>query len=165
MDWGIVTIFVLANLAAASTGALFRPGEWYRRLDKPSWTPPNLAFPIAWTILYAMIAASGAIFTAAAEPGERLVPLAAYALQLVLNAAWSALFFGARRMDLARIDIVVMLFAIAATMVLFWPVSPLAAGLLAPYFIWVGFASYLNHTILRRNDPRLRAAKMAGTAG
>jgi len=158
MDWTILALFVVANLCAAATGAVFRPGTWYQELDKPAWTPPNLAFPIAWTILYAMIAASGTIFTLHAEPDERLLPLTFYSVQLILNAAWSALFFGARRMDLARIDIVVMLFAIAATIGLFWPVSPLAAALLVPYFLWVGFASVLNHTILRLNDPRRPAA-------
>jgi tryptophan-rich sensory protein len=93
----------------------------------------------------------------AAPPGERLWPLVIYGVQLVFNAGWSALFFGAKRMDLAFVDALLMLTAIAATMVAFYTHSPEAALLLAPYLLWVGFAAALNYNIMRRNMPRQRA--------
>jgi len=157
-SWTLLAVFALANVAAASSGAIFTPGEWYRRLHKPTWTPPDWLFAPAWTVLFAMITYAGYRFTIDAEPGERLVPLTVYGVQLVFNAAWSALFFGARRMDLALVDALLMFAAIAATIVLFAPISPVAAWLMVPYLLWVGFASALNYSIMRRNAPERRAA-------
>ncbi|UOM35218.1 TspO/MBR family protein [Acuticoccus sp. I52.16.1] len=158
MNWPVLLIFILATLATAATGSFFRPGAWYRGLAKPDWTPPNWAFPVAWTILYATIAAAGYLFYEAAAPGERTVPLVLYTLQLGLNAAWSPLFFHAHRMGWALVDILVMMVVIAATILMFAAISPLSGLLLVPYLGWVGFASTLNYTILRLNDPRRRAA-------
>ena len=55
MPLSIVIPLVVAALAAAATGALFRPGDWYRSLARPRWTPPDLAFPLVWTALYALM--------------------------------------------------------------------------------------------------------------
>ena len=59
MDWLTFALFFLTCCVAASTGALFPPNEWYKNLDKPSWNPPNWLFPIAWSILYIVIAYVG----------------------------------------------------------------------------------------------------------
>lgn len=152
-DWTLLLAFVGANLVVAASGAIFLPGEWYRSLNKPSWTPPDWLFGPAWSLLYAMIAYAGYRFTLDAAPDERAVPLALYGLQLVFNGAWSALFFGAKRMDLALIDSALMFIAIAATIIAFAPISPLAAILMVPYLCWVGFATALNYSMLRLNVP------------
>lgn len=150
-SWTVLAAFIGANVAAAASGAVFTPGRWYKELNKPSWTPPDWLFAPAWTILFAMIAWSGYAFYMAAEPGERLIPLIAYGAQLVFNFAWSALFFGAKRMDLALADAFLMLAAIAINIALFWPVSEQAALLLVPYLGWVAFAAALNFAMMRRN--------------
>lgn len=150
-NWALFLVFVGVNFIAASSGAIFKPGPWYRDLDKPSWTPPNWLFAPAWTLLYLMIAYAGYRFTLAAPPGERLIPLTFYGIQLAANAGWSALFFGARRFDLAFIDTIVMLIAIAATIVAFYHYSPEASMLMVPYLLWVTFASALNGSIMQRN--------------
>lgn len=153
-NWPVLMAFVGVCILTASSGAIFMPGQWYAALNKPPWTPPNWAFGPAWTAIFALIAYSGYVFWMSADPGERFWPLAIYGVQLVLNAAWSALFFGLKRMDLAFGDAILMLVAIAANMIAFYPHSPEAALLLAPYFAWVSFASVLNWAILRRNAPR-----------
>ncbi|MEM9223626.1 MAG: TspO/MBR family protein [Pseudomonadota bacterium] len=150
-NWYLLLVFVGVNILAALTGAFFPPGEWYRTLKKPPWIPPNWLFAPAWTVLYAMIAYAGFAFTVSAEAGERLLPLMAYGLQLVFNAAWSFLFFGIKRMDWALVDALLMFAAIAVTIVLFAPVSSLAAWLMVPYLCWVGFAAVLNYSMMRRN--------------
>jgi benzodiazapine receptor len=144
-------VFALLVLAAASTGAAFRPGEWYENLRKPRWTPPDWLFPVAWAVLYLMIAYAGWLVWSV-DPFHPALGL--WAIQLVANAAWSWLFFGRREMGLAFADLLVMWFSIAGFIVLAWPVSPLAAMLFAPYLVWVSFAGALNFTVWRLNPAR-----------
>ena len=142
-----------ASFAAASTGAIFRPGEWYSRLDKPRWRPPDWLFAPVWTLLYAMIALSGWLVWREKGLADASVPLTAYAVQLVLSAAWTPIFFGLRRPGLAAIEIAILWASIVATIFFLYPVSPSAAGLLVPYLVWVSFAAALNISIWRRNPP------------
>lgn len=142
--------FGAACLLAASTGAIFRPGAWYETLAKPPWTPPDWLFPIAWMILYAFIAVAGWLVWHAADWPANRTALILYGLQLVLNAGWSVIFFGARRVDLALWEVVALWASIAATIAAFAPLSPLAAALMAPYLAWVSFAAALNFDIWRR---------------
>ena len=145
--------FLGANFVVALSGAFFMPGEWYRGLAKPSWNPPDWAFAPAWAVLYVMIAVSGWMVWRQAGFAGAAVPLAIYGVQLLFNAGWSAVFFGLRRPDLALVEIVMLWGSIAATIVLFHPVSAAAAWLLVPYLAWVSFASALNASIWRRNRP------------
>ena len=155
--------FIGACFAVSTTGAVFRPGEWYERLRKPWWRPPNWLFAPAWAVLYLCIAVSGWLVWREAGFAGAAVPLGIYAVQLALNAAWSAIFFGMRRPDLAFAEIVALWLSIAATMAAFAPVHAGAAWLLAPYLCWVGFAGALNFTVWRMN--RLpRAAQQGGSA-
>ncbi|MEM9145158.1 MAG: TspO/MBR family protein [Pseudomonadota bacterium] len=144
-------VFIAACFAAAMTGAFFGPGKWYEALEKPGWVPPNWAFPLVWTVLYGMIAAAGWIIWSVAEPGQATVPLAFWALQLAFNALWSPVFFGLKRMDLAMIVVSAMWLAIAATILVFWPISTVAAALMVPYLVWVSIAAALNRAVWRLN--------------
>jgi tryptophan-rich sensory protein len=150
----ILAAFIVANAGAAATGAMFRPGEWYR---EPSWRPPDWLFAPVWTALYAMIALSGWVVWRQAGFAGAALPLTVYALQLILNALWTPVFFGLRRPDLALIEIVMALASILATIVLSHSVSPPAAWLLVPYLAWVSFASALNLSIWRRNPASARS--------
>lgn len=143
--------FLAAAFAAAATGVVFRPGEWYERLDKPSWRPPDWLFAPVWTFLYVTIAVAGWLVWWAGGLSDAGLPLAVFALQLGLNAAWSPIFFGLHRPDLAFVEIILLWLSIAATVVLFFPLQPVAALLLLPYLAWVGFAAVLNFSIWRRN--------------
>ncbi|HSM95449.1 MAG TPA: TspO/MBR family protein [Rhizomicrobium sp.] len=143
--------FIVACFLAAATGAFFRPGEWYERLRKPSWRPPNRLFAPVWTILYVMIAVSGWLVWREAGFAGAALPLAVYAVQLVLNALWTPLFFGLHRPDLGFADIVLVWLSIVATIVLFLPIQAGAALLLVPYLAWVTFASALNFAVWRLN--------------
>ncbi|MBO0903105.1 TspO/MBR family protein [Jiella sonneratiae] len=152
--------FVGVVLLVASSGAVFKPGDWYRSLDKPDWTPPNWAFPVVWSALYVMIAVSGwRVYEAA---GLVAVPFLAYAVQLVLNAAWSAVFFGLRRPGLAFADVLALWVAVAATILLFYPIDAVAGLLLIPYLMWVTAAACLNFSVWRRNPGAFSAAAASG---
>lgn len=151
MNWTLILGAVgclVACFAAASTGAIFKPGVWYAGLRKPWWNPPNWLFPIAWSILFLMMAAAG--FLVWREDGLGL-PMLVWAGQLVLNAGWSAVFFGLRKLGWATIEAVALWSAILACILLFAPISATAAWLMVPYLAWVSFAVFLTYTMWRLN--------------
>ncbi|MGF1464343.1 MAG: TspO/MBR family protein [Maricaulaceae bacterium] len=142
--------FLAANFAAASSGGVFKPGAWYENLAKPGWTPPNWAFPITWSVLFLMNTVSGWMVWRATD-GEPGLALGLYALSLGMNFAWSALFFGLKRMDWALVDVVLLWLSIAAVAAVFAPISVWAAALQLPYLIWVTIAGVLNVRLLQMN--------------
>ncbi len=144
-------VFLLAVFAVAASGAMFKPGEWYIALNKPAWNPPAWVFAPAWTILYGMIAVAGWRIWLAHGKSAVGLALAVFALQLILNALWSWLFFGLHQPAWALIDIVALLGAIITTTFLFGSVDVVAAWLLVPYIAWVTFAAVLNFTLWRLN--------------
>jgi len=143
--------FVAACFLAALTGVRFPPGPWYERLNKPAWRPPNWLFAPVWTVLYVMMAVAGWLVWRQAGFAGAGVALIVYALQLILNAAWTPLFFGLRRPDLGLVDIVLLWLSIVAAIALFFPISVVAALLLVPYLAWVAFAGALNFALWRLN--------------
>ena len=148
MNYWSLAAFAALMILAGSSGAFFQPGAWYERLAKPWWTPPNWAFGPIWTVLYVMIAVSGWLVW---ESGERGTALWLWGAQLVLNALWSALFFGMKRMDLAFGEVTLMWLSIAAYIVVVLPISTLAALLFVPYLLWVTTAAALNFQVWRMN--------------
>jgi translocator protein len=129
--------------------------KWYKSLNQSPLTPPSWVFPIAWTILYTLIIASGVIFLSATRTtisaAVRSTGFLYYCAAWVLNLSWSQIFFRFQRADLSFVVILAMLAFIALNIRAFYQVSPLAAYLLVPYLAWVSFATYLNGYILFMN--------------
>lgn len=148
LKYGSLIAFLLIVAAAAVTGAKFSPGPWYESLSKPWWTPPKWLFPIAWTILYGMIAVAGWRVWAAEGLGPAL---AVWGVGLALNAAWSWIMFGEKQIGWALVDLIGMWVSIVAFIVLALPVDRTAAQLFIPYLIWVSYAGALNFVIWRTN--------------
>lgn len=146
----LILCFASAALGSAATQPQI--GEWYAGLAKPSFTPPNAAFPLAWTILYALMAVAAWRVAVIGAGPARSRALVAFAVQLALNTAWSFLFFAAENPLLGLIDIVALVAAIAWTIRLFRPIDRVAAGLLLPYIAWVCYATALNAAILYLNS-------------
>jgi len=129
-------------------GFLTAPGEWYAGLPKPSFNPPNWVFAPVWTVLYILIALAGwRIF----ERDRKGWPMKIWWAQLVLNFAWSPVFFAAHWIGLALIIILLLLAAIFAFIATAWRQDRPAAWLFVPYAAWVAFASALNASILALN--------------
>lgn len=158
MDWLIRTSptwltlagFLAATFSAGATGALFKPGAWYRLLSKPVWTPPNWLFPVAWTLLYVAMAVAAWWITL--SPSIWAVPaIALWSWQIVLNALWSPVFFGLHRPGAALVVIAVLWVAVAATTLAFYLIDAFAGALMVPYLIWVSYAAALNLSIWHRN--------------
>lgn len=146
----LIAFFVLVA-AGAVTGAMFQPGEWYAALEKPAGTPPNWLFGPVWTTLYVMIAFAGWLVWRVARSSQRTAALVLWGLQLGLNAAWSWLCFGRHALGWALVDIAALLFAILVLIAIARRVRPAAAWLLAPYALWVGYATWLNWGLYRLN--------------
>jgi tryptophan-rich sensory protein len=159
--WLSLGVFIAINFAAALSGAIFSPDAWYRALNKPSWQPPDWLFPPAWAVLYLLIAFATWRVWITSEWHQLFVPMAAFGVQVVLNAAWSALFFGMRRIRWALIEVAALWASIVAMIVTYAPLDTIAALMLLPYLAWVSFAAFLNFTILRLNPDEGRAAVAA----
>ena len=138
--------------AAAGGGAATSRAvtDWYPTLRKPNWTPPSRAFGPVWTVLYAQMAYSAHRVASSSDP-RRERALALWWLQLGLNAAWTPVFFGARRPGAAAIVIGALLPAVAATAAVSARVDRRAGLLYAPYLAWSTYAAALNVDIWRRN--------------
>ncbi|HLJ84494.1 MAG TPA: TspO/MBR family protein [Candidatus Eremiobacteraceae bacterium] len=144
----LVICFAAAGLGSLVTAPNI-PG-WYTQLVKPSWNPPSSVFGPVWTALFGTMAVAAWLVWLDAGSGARIA-LIAFAAQLVLNIAWSALFFGLHSPRAALIEIAALWLTIALTIAAFASVSRAAAWLLVPYLLWVTFAAYLNYTIVRLN--------------
>ncbi|PZF98455.1 TspO/MBR family protein [Micromonospora endophytica] len=148
--WWALAGFAAAVVAAAAVGSLAAQGAAgeYASIAQPGWAPPSWLFGPVWTVLYVMIALAGWLAWRRAGFGPAL---AAWVAQLVLNAAWTPLFFGAGQYGLAFAEIIVLWLAIGLTVLLFWRVSRPAAALMLPYWAWVTFAAALNYSVWQLN--------------
>ena len=153
LRWSLVTvpaILLLGFLSGAVAGSAAN-NPWFAALAKPGLYPPPQTFGIVWSVLYvAMGLALATLLTANGARG-RAPAIAAFAVQLLLNLAWSPLFFAMHRISAALGLLGVLDLVLLAALVLAARVRPLAALLLAPYFAWVLFATLLNWQILQAN--------------
>ncbi|WP_372660475.1 TspO/MBR family protein [Amycolatopsis kentuckyensis] len=138
----VAVVAAVGSLAATQSRAV------YSGLDQPPWAPPSWLFGPVWTVLYVLIAVSGWLFWRTGAPRREF---AWYAAGLVLNAAWTPLFFAAGAYTLALVEIVVLDVAIAATALVFRRRSTAAAALQLPYLAWTLFATALNAAIVVLN--------------
>lgn len=145
----IVLCFAVSGLGGLATYSEI--GNWYAKLAKPSWTPPDWVFGPVWSALYLSMAVAAWLVWRQGGVRNACGPLALFAIQLALNAVWSWLFFGLQNPGLAFVDILLLWAMIAATMIAFWCRSTVAGLLFVPYLAWVSFAAVLNCAIWRLN--------------
>ncbi|MEL5894305.1 TspO/MBR family protein [Bacteroides sp. GD17] len=123
---------------------------WYPFLNKPALTPPNIVFPIAWSIIYLCMGISiGMILLSEAKKKKELSNL--FSIQLIFNFAWSILFFYLRNPLLGFIDIIIIDICVTLYAVRSYPIRKASSLLFIPYIIWIYFATYLNGYILLNN--------------
>ncbi len=145
-------LFVLATLAVGAIGSVVTDPNirlWYAGLARPSFAPPDWVFAPVWTTLYVLMAV--AAWRAWKVRGLKSPQIVLYALQLVLNLAWSLIFFGLHQIGAGLVEIVVLWLLILATTIAFWRADRLAGLLMLPYLAWCGFAVALNQAFLALN--------------
>jgi tryptophan-rich sensory protein len=141
--------------AAGLIGSIFTfsaISTWYTGLNKPFFSPPNWIFGPVWIILYTMMGISAYLVW---QRGVKKVPVSQalniFALQLILNALWSIIFFGMKSPPAAFLEILILWVFIVKTIQRFSKLSQTAAYLLYPYLAWVSFATVLNLAIVILN--------------
>lgn len=151
--WALVCVPGVVLLGFLSA-RLFQSGPgnpWFDALTKPSLYPPPATFGVVWTALYVLMGIALALIASARGAWGRERAFAAFIVQLLLNLAWTPLFFAAHQITWALILICVLIVAVGITVWLFHQVRPLAAWLLLPYLAWLLFAALLNWQFLEAN--------------
>jgi tryptophan-rich sensory protein len=151
--FGLIVFLVVCLLVSGAGGAVTATSvdTWYQALQKPPFNPPDWIFAPVWTVLYLFMAIAGWRVWRTAPRNSGRLALVVFAVQLGLNFAWSLVFFGTQRVDLALAIVIVLLLAITANTILFWRIDRWAGMLFAPYVLWVAFAVVLNASIWMLN--------------
>ncbi len=154
LRWALVcvpAVLLLGFMSMALSGEGAQ-GAWFDGLVKPVLFPPPATFGIVWSVIYIMMGLSLAMIITAWGAAGRGLAFFVFAVQLILNLAWSPVFFGAHQMSWALWLLVAMDVAVAITLVLFARVRRRAAMLLLPYLLWILFATVLNWQFLEQNN-------------
>ena len=128
----------------------FELGEWYRQLQKPWFTPPDLAFPVVWSILYTLMGISVWLVWKERREAKRLA-IGLYVIQLIFNGVWSYLFFELHWLGTALVDISLLWLVIGGMIRNYWAINRYASLVLIPYLGWISLAWALNVSIYLNN--------------
>lgn len=153
----IPAILLLGTVSGRIAGAGYG-NAWFDALAKPATMPPGWVFGAAWTILYVLLGLALALVLHARGARGRGLAVALFLLQLLLNFAWSPLFFAYHEVGAAFWTIAAMILISAATALLFWRIRRAAALLMLPYLAWLGFAALLTWQIGLLNPDASRLA-------
>jgi benzodiazapine receptor len=147
----VVTCLAIGYLSSQVTQSSV--DTWYPTIKKPFFTPPNWAFPVAWTTLYIFMGVAAGLVWGKIETQEETVKKALkfFAVQLALNALWSYLFFGLKNPVLALFEVIILWLMIYETYIQFKKVDKIAGYLFIPYLAWVLYATALNGAIVWLN--------------
>ena len=152
--WPEIAVAVVAlGILAVIGGAATDVGPWYKGLKFPRLKPPDYLFGPGWTVIYLFIGASAVVGWDAASAPDRTMMVLLFAINWVLNAFWSPLFFKFRRPDLALYEWVPFWLSIVALVVFQFRISTLAGWLIVPYIAWVTYAGWLNWRVVVLNRP------------
>lgn len=150
-----ITVAGLAAIGVAMLGTTITDlGPWYQSLEKPSWTPADPMFGIAWTLIFAL-GAVAAVSTWRAAPSTRVSDLVIglFALNGFLNILWSLIFFRMQRPDWAFAELLLLWLSVGALILFCGRYSRIASLALVPYLIWVTLAGVLNWQVIELNGP------------
>ncbi|WP_066547611.1 MULTISPECIES: TspO/MBR family protein [unclassified Sphingomonas] len=153
LRWAMVTV-PLVLLLGLIAGRLVPAGSestWYAALAKPAGTPPDYAFPIAWTTIYVCSGLALAMILHARGARGRGAAIALFVVQMIANMAWTTVFFGFHQIFGALVLLIVILLLVIATALAFGRIRSAAAWLLLPYMVWVSYAAVIQFQIWQLN--------------
>ncbi len=153
-NWKLIALCIAICEAAGIAGSIFTANAiptWYKDLIKPDFAPPNWLFGPVWTFLYACMGITLSSIWKYKHGDERTKSLVFFIAQLVVNVAWSIVFFGMRNISLGLYVILSMWGLIVMTIWYTRKIDKEAAYLLVPYLMWVTFASLINYELYLLN--------------
>ncbi len=159
----IPLVLLLGTISGRASGSGYG-NPWFDALVKPEAMPPGWVFGAVWTVLYIWLGLALAMIIHARGAEGRGRALAAFILQLLLNYAWSPVFFALHEVETALTLIAAMIVIAAAATVLMARVRKAAALLMLPYLAWLCFAAYLNYQIVILNPGAETLVPAAGSA-
>ena len=136
-------------LAGGIIGFLIAPYMDFNELQKPFLAPPNILFPIAWTILYLLMGLAYGILKD--EEQLQISEKSIYILQLIVNLLWPIFFFIAKWRLFSFIWLLLLIFLVMVMIKRFYRKNKVSGLLLIPYILWLFFAGYLNFGIYYLN--------------
>jgi translocator protein len=149
LNWKVFIISLVIVIIVAGIGSLFTDtGSWYQSI-KPSITPPNLVFPIVWTVLFYLIAVSLYYSWLSSKDKEKLMVIILFGINFILNILWTFIYFKNRNPLIAFIDIVALWVSILVLIIYNWRRDRKASYFLIPYLAWVSFAGVLNYLSIK----------------
>ncbi|XP_005182833.1 translocator protein [Musca domestica] len=162
--WKVAGAVILPNVGGIMGGLITRKNldSWYKKLNFPSYRPPNWIFGPMWTSIYSSMGYAsylvwrdgGSSFT-----GDAKWPLITYGTQLALNWAWTPIFFGSHNIKGGLIDLAALTATASLCGVLFYHVNKTAGLLFVPYIAWLSFASMLNYSVYKLNPEENKKSK------
>ena len=149
----IISIAITLGVGALGAWATAKSVQtWYPTLNKPSFNPPNSLFPIVWTSLYVLIGIAAYLVWIRRENIKHFPrTVAIYFIQLILNLAWSFIFFYFHEIGFALAEIILLLIIIVINALMFYKINKWAGLIFIPYFLWVSFATFLTYNIFILN--------------
>lgn len=149
----IIVCIIITETLGFTVGMLTREGTriYADTMVKPPLSPPALLFPVAWTLLYALMGVGVAMIINSESSGARTLGIILYIAQLFFNLTWSFIFFTFKNYGGALVWIIILFILVAAMTVTFFKVSHVAAFIQIPYIIWLIFATYLNAGVMVLN--------------
>jgi translocator protein len=154
-NWVSIIICIAIPLVVGAISGLATATSiktWYLGLDKPAFNPPNFIFGPVWTALYVLMGISLYLIWKSHRGNARTNALRIFGIQLVLNFAWSFIFFYYHQIFFALVEIVMIWIGVLLMIIVFRSVDKTAAYLQIPYLLWVSFASLLNASIWLLNQ-------------
>lgn len=158
---GLLGVLPKADLSLLASGAVIfgvqrlvptTDMSWYKALHKPSWTPPNYVFPSVWIPLKVLQSvAVWLVLKKARTRNDLVLPLAVFGIHMALGNWWNVVFFGQHKLKESTRWMSAFWLSMAGSIASFYPISPLAAWLMAPTQIWVTIAAALNFSIVNLN--------------
>ena len=150
--WVYAVAIAIPEAVGALAGFLTRTGiEGFRNVPQSALTPPAIAFPVVWTVLYALMGIGSARVWLSDESPERTKGLSLHLFQLIFNFFWSIVFFNMKAYGFSLLWILGLWLLILLMICSFNKMDKAAAWLQIPYLLWVSFAAYLNYTVWKLN--------------
>ena len=164
LRWALLcvpAVLLLGSISGLASNSGY-DNAWFASLRLPSFMPPAAAFPIVWTILYICLGLVLAMILHARGARGRGMLIALFLVQLAVNYAWSPTFFAAHLVEIALVQVAVMILLTLVLIVLLWRVRRVAALLLVPYLAWLGVAAALNYQVMVLNPGASQLAPVSG---